>query len=146
MLKRDLFLTRSNKLIVSKELVNTFGQDSYNLVPKLMELWPPLQYVDSYESLDKSLDTELQIMNTEFIKQYSKPKPEPLPKLETVADYQNMDIPKPKPIIIDTTNRRGIPLRVKQGMHSRHIDLDPDIRGRSLENGVRGYGLRTLLG
>lgn len=140
--KKAQFLSTSNVTAVTKRIYNTHQREGgsrplsyFQVVGGLMQSWPRIEHVDSYESLTTDPESEMDQINQDFYREVIE---EFLPaggfarvqKLETVDDYLNFDIPRdPAPVVNASAYRGGnaVPINRK---FTRHYEND-GVHGKS---------------
>ena len=162
--KKDLFLSNTNINYLSKKLYeknlrsgNTLSYNGcYNIVVTLVKTFPDLDKLDTYESLIHNVYEEIDFLNQEFIKKYSKQVEAnndyktitPTYKF-TVDDYRNLDPEPQEDKIVNNSMYRydnTIPL-YQRTMNIRHYDRSNDgLVGRSLmnESSSSGYDMSKI--
>jgi hypothetical protein len=106
-------------------------------VAGLMQGWPRLEYIDTYESLVSDPETEMDQINQDFYREmieqflpaggFARVK-----KLETVDDYLNFDIQRdPPPVVNASVYRDGNRIPVNRKPIIRHYEND-GVHGQSL--------------
>lgn len=147
MSKKAIFLSTDNVAQMVKRIFIAHQNDGggqavryFNeQIAGIMNKWPRLDYVDSYESLTNDIESEMTQINNDFFKNtvdqflpgagFKKIK-----KLETVDDYLNYDIQREPDVTVNAETYRDenrIPVNRKPIL--RQYDRSSEgIRGRSL--------------
>lgn len=157
MSKLAIFLGPDNTRVLIKTLyqkhrkdggtfhINTFNEQ----VPTLMANWKETHTLDTYESLVFDPVGEIEYINSCFVKTFWPmfsvgDDYKSIPKLQTPADYHNLDTSSPEDISVSSQVYRfdnNIPLYQK--LPDRHYDRANEgsgLRGRSIEQDSYSVG------
>ena len=147
MSKRVQFLSAANLAAMAKRVYiahqneggSRFLSHFQEQVAGLMQSWPRLDHIDSYESLTSDAELEMEQINQDFYREvvnqfmpsggYRAVK-----KLETVEDYLNYDIQRePAAVVNAATYRNGNQIPLDRRTVTRHYDrANEGLKGRSL--------------
>lgn len=155
--KKSQFLSEHNKICLIRTMYARHKNDGGTFtiatfqeqIPVLMRQWQIVPQLDTYESIIHDPESELEAINNDFVRTYWPmfsvgDNYKTVRKLETPADYHNLDTcSAPDIVVTNSVYRYDNTIPLYQRLPDRHYDRDLDgsgLHGRALEQNVSSCG------